>query len=118
MIKLSITFFTGLIVLYFLDSAFKIENMNLEMFTHNLVRFFAGFVFLGIWVWYEHKLKFKIALYLILFFLISDDIFDYIRDVDSMSLEVFIHDFVVVLWGALSGFFFVKHIVWNRNQKF
>ncbi len=101
--------FGGLVVLYFIDAALRVDNLNFEMFTHNLVRFFVGFLFLGIWVWYEHKLKFKISLYFILAFLVSDDIYDYIRDINNLSFEMMIHDFFVVIWGALVGLFFVKY---------
>ncbi|MCK4843259.1 MAG: hypothetical protein KAT04_15465 [Methylococcales bacterium] len=101
---------TGLVILYFIDSALSIENLNMEMFTHNLVRFFAGFVFLGIGGWYKHKLKFKISLYLIVIFLVSDDIFDYIRNIDNLSFDMLLHDLFIVIWGALSGFFFLKSI--------
>lgn len=100
----------GFILLFFLDNAFRVENRSLEMLIHNLVRFFAGFVFLGIWVWYEHKLRFKISMYIILSFIVADDIYDYIRDIDSLRPEVLIHDLFVILWGAMAGFFFVKYL--------
>ncbi len=102
--------FPGLILLYFLDAALRVENLNLEMLTHNLVRFFTGFLFLGIWVWYEHKLKFKVSMYFILVFLISDDIFDYFRDIDNLSLEMILHDTFVLIWGAVTGYFFIKDV--------
>lgn len=98
----------GLILLYFLDAAFHIDGFNLEMLTHNLVRFFAGFGILGIWAWHEHKIKLKIALFIILIFLISDDIFDYFRHIDNFTFEMVIHDVVVLLWGCLTGFVFVR----------
>jgi hypothetical protein len=104
----------GLILLYFVDIALRVHNLNLEMLTHNLVRFFAGFVILGIWVWDEHKIGLKVSLYIILAFLISDDIFDYIRGVDNISVPMFLHDLYIVFWGAISGLFFVKCLEWKK----
>jgi hypothetical protein len=98
----------GLVILYFIDAAFNIDNLNREMFLHNLVRFFSGFVFLGIWNWYKHKLKIKVALYLILAFIVSDGVFDYVRNIDNLTFEMLFHDSYVVIWGATSGFFFEK----------
>ena len=106
----SVCLFLGLIALNFIDVALRVENLNLEMFTHNLVRFFVGFLFLGIWVWYKQKLKFKVSLYLVLVILVSDDIYDYIRDINNLSFEMLIHDLYILIWGALSGFFFVKYL--------
>lgn len=98
----------GLILLYLVDIALRVNSLNLEMLIHNLVRFFAGFVILGIWIWDEHKIRLKISLYIILAFLISDDIFDYFRGIDNISVPMFLHDLYIVLWGAISGMFFVK----------
>jgi hypothetical protein len=56
----------GLILLYFMDSAFKIQIMNPEMFIHSAIRFFTGFILIGIGVFYAHKIKLKSAVYLIL----------------------------------------------------
>ena len=100
----------GLVVLYFIDSALSIDNLNMEMFTHNLVRFFVGFIFLGIWVWYKHKLKLKVSLYIIVAFLVSDEIYDYFRNIDNLNFDMLLHDLVIVSWGAISGFFFSKFI--------
>jgi hypothetical protein len=113
--KLLVTLIIGLVLLYFLDTAFHIKNLNLEMLTHNLVRFFSGFVFLGIWVWYKHQMKLKISLYIILGFLISDVIFDFIREINNLSFEMLIHDLFIVVWGAISGFFFIKHLHSKNN---
>lgn len=100
----------GLIVLYFLDAAFQIDNLNLEMLVHNTVRFVSGFVILGIWVWYKHRLKLKVALYFLLALLISDDIMDYVRDINSLGLEMVIHDSVMVIWGAIIGFLYMRRL--------
>ena len=107
-------FILGLIMLYFLDSALKVENLNLEMFTHSLVRFFSGFAILGIWVFYKNKLKLKIALYFVLALLISDDIMDYLRHIDNLSFEMVFHDTFLLVWGAVTGFFYIKSL--KRKQ--
>jgi len=98
----------GLVILNFIDAALEIDNLNREMLFHNLLRFSSGFVFLGIWNWYTHKLKIKAALYLIFAFMVSDGIFDYVRNIDNLTFEILFHDSYVVIWGALSGFFFEK----------
>ena len=102
------TVIIGLIVLYFMDAAFHIENWNMEMFVHNTVRFVSGFVVLGIWVWYKHRLKLKAALYFVLALLVSDEIMDYFRDIDNLRLELVIHDTFVVIWGSVIGFFYMR----------
>ena len=102
--------FIGLIVFYFVDIAFHVDSFSMEMITHNLVRFFAGFGILGIWAWYEQKIEIKIALYIILVFLVSDDIFDYIRDINNFSFEMIIHDLLMLIWGAVAGFLFMRRL--------
>ncbi|MFK5950823.1 MAG: hypothetical protein QM500_18880 [Methylococcales bacterium] len=98
----------GLAILYFIDAALKIDNLSREMLFHNLIRFFSGFVILGIWNLYRHKLKIKVALYLIFAFMISDGVFDYVRNIDNLTFDMLIHDSYVIIWGAISGFFFEK----------
>lgn len=110
------TVIIGLIVLYFMDSAFHIDNWSGEMFVHNIVRFVAGFVFLGIWVWYKHRLKLKVALYFVLALLVSDEIMDYMRDIDTLSLEMAIHDLFMVFWGSLIGFFYMRGLKRKSSQ--
>ncbi|MDF1583306.1 MAG: hypothetical protein P1P78_08355 [Methyloprofundus sp.] len=100
----------GLMVFYFIDAAFHIDTLSLEMLTHKLVRFFVGFTILGIWGWYEQKISIKIALYIILALLVSDDIFDYIRHIDNLSFEMIIHDLLILAWGAVAGFFFMRRL--------
>lgn len=102
--------FIGLIVFYLVDTAFHIDSSNLEMITHNLVRFFAGFAILGLWAWYEQRIKIRIALYILLVFLVSDDIFDYYRHINNFSFEMIIHDVLMLGWGALAGFFFMRRL--------
>ena len=100
----------GLIVLYFMGAAFHIDYWTMEMFIHNAIRFFAGFVFLGILVCYQHSVRLKVALYLILTVLTFDIIMDYMRDINNIRFEMLIHDGFVVIWGALIGFFFMRQL--------
>jgi len=65
---------------------------------------------MGIWVWYRHSMKFKSALYLMLFFLVSDDIFDFYGHIDDFDSEMIIHDLLFILWGAIAGFLYTRHI--------
>lgn len=81
----------GLILLYFMDAAFKLDLMNLEMLTHSALRFFTGFILIGIGVFYAHKIKLKNAVYLILALVLADDIMDYVRKVEDFRFEITIH---------------------------
>ena len=103
-----LVFVVGLLLLYILDSAFKIYEINLEMLIHNLVRFIAGFVVLGIWVLNKKTLKLKVSLYLILVLLVADDIFDYTRNIDNLTPEMIMHDIFIVFWGTVVGFFYSR----------
>ena len=98
----------GLILLYFVDAAFKIQIMNWEMLIHSALRFFTGFVLIGIGVFYAHKIRLKSAVYLILALVLADDIMDYFRKVDSFSFEVMLHSIYMLLWGSLMGYVFMK----------
>lgn len=109
-VLLSAVIIVGLIALYFMAAAFHINYFETEMFVHSTVRFVAGFVFLGIWVWYKHRLKLKAALYCILFLLVLDDIFDYIREINNLRFEMVIHDSFLVLWGAVIGFLYMRSL--------
>ncbi len=104
----------GSIVLYVMGVAFHIDNLDKEMIIHNTVRFAAGFVILGIWVWYKRRLKLKAALYFVVALLIADEIMDYLRNINNLRFEMVIHDSFVVLWGAIIGFFFMR---WLKKRK-
>ena len=101
---ISIVTIAGLILLYFVDAAFKIQIMNWEMLTHSALRFFTGFVLIGIGVFYAHKIKLKNAVYLVLLLVLADDIMDYTRKVGSFNFEYTLHGVYMLLWGSLMGF--------------
>lgn len=100
----------GLILLYFVDAAFKIQIMNWEMLIHSAIRFFTGFILLGIGVFYAHKIRLKSAVYLVLALVLADDIMDYFRNVYSFSFEVMLHSIYMLLWGSLMGYVFMKQL--------
>lgn len=100
----------GLIPLYLLGAAFKLHLLTAEMSIHLALRFFAGFVILGMFVFYEKLMKFRHSVILLFALVLADDIADYVRDVDSFKFEMFIMDGFMLLWGALTGFVFIKQI--------
>ncbi|MGJ0515253.1 MAG: hypothetical protein ACR65O_05815 [Methylomicrobium sp.] len=102
--------FLGIIILYFLDAAFRLEMLTAEMLGHIALRFLTGFVILGVGVFYEHIFRFKIAAFIVLALLLGDDIFDYYRDVKSFTLEVILLSIYMLLWGALTGYVTMRHI--------
>ena len=106
----------GLILLYFMDAAFKLDLMNLEMLTHSALRFFTGFILIGIGVFYAHKIKLKNAVYLILALVLADDIMDYVRKVEDFRFEITIHGIYMLLWGSLTGYVFMKQLK-NKTDK-
>lgn len=100
----------GLIPLYFLDAALKISILSMEMLIHDAIRFFAGFFVLGIGVFYEHKIRFKTSVYILLALIGADYISDYYRGVDSLKLEFMILGTYLLAWGALTGYVFMKKV--------
>jgi hypothetical protein len=106
----SIVMIAGLILLYFMDAAFKLHIMNPEMLIHSALRFFTGFILIGIGVFYAHKIKLKSAVYLILALVLADDIMDYFRKVNSFNFEVMLHGIYMLLWGSLMGYTFMKQL--------
>lgn len=96
-------------LLYFIDAAFKISMLNLELFKHSLIRFAIGFFIVGIGFFYAHKIKLKTLIFLILGIVITDDVLDYLNNVDSFSPQIMLHSLFVLLWGSLIGYLTVKH---------
>lgn len=105
---ISIVIIAGLILLYFLDTALKISLLNQEMLIHSALRFFTGFILIGIGVFYAHKIKFKTSFGLVLALVLADDIYDYFRNINSFSPEVMIHGFFFLVWGSVMGYLFMK----------
>jgi hypothetical protein len=107
----------GLMLLYFMDAAFKLQIMNLEMLIHSALRFFTGFILIGIGVFYAHKIKLKSAVYLILALVLADDIMDYVRKVADFRFEITIHGIYMLLWGSLTGYVFMKQLRNKADKK-
>lgn len=105
---ISIVIITGLILLYFLDTALKISLLNQEMLIHSALRFFTGFILIGIGVFYAHKIKFKTSVGLALALVLADDIYDYFRNIDSFNFEAMIHGLFFLIWGSAMGYLFMK----------
>jgi len=102
--------FLGLIILYFLDAAFRLEMLSMEMLGHIGLRFLIGFLILGIGVFYEHAIRFKSSVLIILALVLGDDIFDYYRHVNSFTPEVMLLGIYMLLWGALTGYVTARQI--------
>ncbi len=111
----SIVILSGIILLYFIDSAFKLSPFNSEMFIHSGLRFMAGFLVLGIGVFYAHKIKLKFAIWFLIALALGDDIWDYTRNVNSFNFEVMLHSIYMMLWGALTGYVFMKRWINGEN---
>jgi hypothetical protein len=111
---ISVVIVAGLVALYFMDIAFRIDLFTWEMLIHSSLRFFTGFILLGIGVFYAHTLKFKSAVILVLMLVLADDIVDFTRDIYSFSFEVMIHSIFMLLWGSLVGYLFMR--TWKQNK--
>ncbi len=105
----------GIILLYFVDSAFKFNTFEPEMLIHSGLRFLAGLLILGIGVFYAHKIKLRYALGLVFVLVLADDIWDYTRDVNSFSFEVALHGLYMLSWGALTGYVMMKQWLDGRR---
>ncbi|MEC4750295.1 hypothetical protein [Methylomicrobium sp. Wu6] len=108
--------FIGLILLYFLAAAFKLDMLTLEMLSHIAIRFLIGFMILGIGVLYEHVIRFKSSVFIILTLVLGDDIFDYYRNVNSFTPEVILLGIYMLLWGALTGYVAMR-LIKNRQSE-
>jgi hypothetical protein len=108
--SVGIAVFVGLILLYFVNAAVKIDIFNWEMLIHSGIRFFTGFIILGIGYFYEHKIKLKISLFLVLAIVLADDVSDYYRDVTKISDKLVLHNIYMLLWGSLVGYLTIKYI--------
>jgi len=113
----SIVIIAGLILLYFVDSALKISTFDPEMLIHSGLRFFTGFLVLGIGVFYAHKIGLKIAVGLVLALSLADDIWDYTRNINSFSFEDFLHSLYMLAWGSLAGYVLVKQWLDGRPEE-
>lgn len=114
----NISLIAGLILLYFVNAALKVNIFNWEMLIHSGIRFFLGFLVLGVGYFYEHKLNLKIAIILVLGLLVVDDIMDYMRDVTRFSVEQLLHNLYMLLWGVLTGYAFMRDLKGKMDKPF
>jgi hypothetical protein len=107
---LAVVIVLGLIPIYLMDVAFRIDTLTSELLIHGAIRFFTGFFLIGIVYFYEHKIKLKSLVYLILAMLLADDIWDYFRNVDSFKPEIQLYGAYVLLWGSLVGYISMRQM--------
>lgn len=108
--SLSIALIVGLILLYFVVAAFKIDLFNWEMIIHSGIRFFTGFIIIGIGYFRLRKLTFKISIILVLALVFGDDILDYFRDTTNFSVESILYGMFMLVWGSVVGYLFMRSI--------
>lgn len=107
---INIALIVGLILLYFVNAALKINIFDLEMFIHASIRFFTGFIVLGIGYFYEHKIQLKISVYLVLALVLADDALDYYRNVTKFSFQLILFGLYMLTWGSLVGYLTIRHV--------
>lgn len=100
----------GTVLLYFVNAALKFDLFTLEMLVHSAIRFFTGFIILGIGYFYEHKLPLKVSLYLVLGLVVADDILDYVRQTTRFSIELILYGVYMLLWGSAVGYLFIRFV--------
>lgn len=111
-----VVFLVGLTLLYFIDVAFRLNLFHAELLVHSLIRFFIGFILLGVSVFYAHWLRFKMAGYIALALVLGDDVWDYFRDVNSFRFEIMLHSLYLLCWGALSGYTAARTYRQNNDE--
>jgi hypothetical protein len=109
--------FIGLILFYFVNAAFKVDIFNWEMLIHSGIRFFTGFLILGIGYFYEQKIGLKLAIYLVLGLVLADDILDYYRGVTKFSPELMLHGIYMLFWGGLVGYLTIRYLKIKANNE-
>ena len=114
----SIALVVGLFLLYFVVAALKIDLFNWEMLIHSGIRFFTGFIILGIGYFYEHKIQLKISIYLVLGLFLADDLLDYFRNTTKFSLEIILYGIYMLLWGSTVGYLFIRFIKSKNSSNF
>jgi len=116
LLNVVIVFVLGLIMLYFAVAAFKLSFSG-ELLVHSAIRFIAGFVILGIGVFYAHVIRLKVSIYILLTLALIDDVWDYSRDVDSFVPEMMLYSLFMMLWGAISGYVVMRQFKANASEQ-
>ncbi|WAK00992.1 hypothetical protein [Methylobacter sp. YRD-M1] len=115
--SVGIVMVVGFILLYFVNAAFKVDIWHGEILIHSTIRFFAGFIAIGIWVYLKHRIKFMYLFYVVLALVLADDIWDHFRNINSFKPEAMLHSAYMLLWGALAGYVFARHLKNKRDQR-
>ncbi len=106
----------GLVLLYFVNAALKLDLFTLEMLVHSAIRFFTGFIILGIGYFYEHKLPLRVSLYLVLGLVVADDIMDYVRQTTRFSIELILYGIYMLVWGSVVGYLSIRFVKAKLNS--
>jgi di/tricarboxylate transporter len=106
----------GFILLYFVNAAFKVDIWQEEILIHSAIRFFAGFIAIGIWVFSKHRIRFMNVFYVVLALVLADDIWDYFRNINSFRPEAMLHSSYMLLWGALAGYVSARQLKNKREN--
>ena len=78
------------------------------MLIHSGIRFFTGFIILGIGCLSAHKIQLKISLILVLVLVLADDVLDYFRHVQTFNMEYMLHGVFMLAWGCAAGYFSMR----------
>lgn len=105
------SFIIGVILLYFLNIAFlKTPILDLNWSIHAGIRFFLGFIILGVSCFYAHAVKFTKAVYITACILTADYIYDYYAQIFKFSFEIILHGIFMMAWGSVLGYLTAKYI--------
>lgn len=100
----------GFVLLYFLNIAiFEAPVLNLIWSIHAGVRFFAGFLILGVSAFYAKALTFKTALYIMACIVAVDYLYDYYMQDFRFNFEIILHGIFMIIWGAILGYLTAKY---------
>lgn len=105
------SFIVGFVLLYFLNIALlKSPILDLEWSIHAGIRFFLGFIILGVICLYVDAVTFKNAIYIIACVVTADYIYDYYTQAYRFKLEIILHGIFMIIWGAILGYLTAKYI--------
>jgi NhaP-type Na+/H+ or K+/H+ antiporter len=114
--KIIATLTIGLVLLYLLDSAFKIDGLTREMLIDNLIRYILGFICFYYVAWTKRKFKNTFYLSILIVFIIFDSVYIYIENIEVQGFLMLIHDLYFAFWGVISGFFFVRYLKQKKSK--
>jgi len=108
---LAFSFIAGIVLLYFLNIALlKAPILNLDWSIHAGLRFLIGFIILGVSSFYMQAIKFKSAVYIIVFIVTIDYLYDYYAQAYKLNFEIILHGIFMMIWGAILGYLTAKYL--------